>query len=62
LFNVGNEETRHNSPNASAHSENSLGRDNDAAETDSKGYHSGESEKSSSADRPSNNEEAHLTV
>ncbi|CAB4010984.1 Brain-specific angiogenesis inhibitor 3, partial [Paramuricea clavata] len=58
----GNEEMRHSSPNLSAHSENSLGRDNIAVETDSKGYHSGESENSSSEDRPSNNEEAHLTV
>ncbi|CAB4005878.1 adhesion G -coupled receptor L3-like [Paramuricea clavata] len=57
-----NEETRHSSPNASVRSGHSLGRDNDAVEMDSKGYHSGESENSSSADRTSDNEDAHLTV
>ncbi|CAB4005879.1 adhesion G -coupled receptor L3-like, partial [Paramuricea clavata] len=55
-----NEETRHSSPNASVRSEHSLGRNNDAVEMDSKGYHSGESENSSSADRHSDNEDAHL--
>jgi hypothetical protein len=62
LFNIENEETRHSSPNASVRSEHSLGRDNDAVEMDSKGYHSGESENSSSADRHSDNEDAQLTV
>jgi hypothetical protein len=62
LFNIGNEKTRHGSPNASVRSEHSLGRDNDAVEMDSKGYHSGESEDSSSVDRHSDNEETQLTV
>ena len=52
FFNIGSKEA--------GQSENSLGRDNDAVETDSKGYHSGESE--SSTGRPSNNKDTQITV
>ncbi|CAB4016253.1 adhesion G- coupled receptor D1-like [Paramuricea clavata] len=57
-----NEETCHSSPNASVQSENSLGRDNFAFETNGNGYHLGELENSSSEDRRSNNEGPFLTV
>ncbi|XP_028402439.1 uncharacterized protein LOC114525371 isoform X2 [Dendronephthya gigantea] len=59
----GDDEAGNSLSNVSEGRENPVERNNDAFETDSKGYHSaGSEEHSSSTDRPSSNEEAPLNV